>query len=80
MFNSFLRLEICSEYWNLGDTSRQKNYICSLVSKLPVKRRRPRTNNKIAKNSGDSEYNLDDDLDSNIIIDNNGENPKSSFS
>ncbi|KAL5239426.1 hypothetical protein ACI65C_006836 [Semiaphis heraclei] len=76
VFNSFLRLEICSEYWNLGDTTRQKNYISSLVSELPVKRRRPRTNNKIAKNSGDSEYNLDNDSDSNVIIDNNEENQR----
>jgi len=76
VFNSFLRLEICSEYWNLGDTTRQKNYICSLVSELPVKRRRTRTNNKIAKNSGDSEYNLDNDLDSNVIIDNNEVNQR----
>jgi len=59
-----------------SDTTRQKNYICSLVSELPVKRRRPRTNNKIAKNSGDSEYNLDDDLDLNVIIDHNEENQR----
>jgi len=75
-FNSFLRMEICSEYWDLGGTTRQKNYICSLVTELPVKRRRPRTKSQIEKNSGKPEYNLDDDLDLNEAIDNNQENQR----
>ncbi|XP_039297599.1 uncharacterized protein LOC120354460 [Nilaparvata lugens] len=33
---------LCKEYWLLGESGKQKNYICSLVSEQPVQRHRKR--------------------------------------
>lgn len=68
IFSNLLRAEICSEYWGLEDPTRQKNYICSLITELPVKRRRPKTNNK---ENIESSLDEDDERDVNEINNNN---------
>jgi hypothetical protein len=57
-----MRIEICRQYWDLADNSRQKCYLTSSVVENSIKQYRQRTNDPLKQKTRNRsfEYNLTD--------------------